>query len=99
MEVLSVDYTKLLARAKNLCDECIKIKENLDKLIDTTENLDIFWDGDASTVFIVDINEDIAVMETLLYKIETNIKIITETIKGYQETEKIVNQIIGGMKL
>lgn len=99
MEVLSVDYTKLLARAKNLCDECIKIKENLDKLIDTTENLDIFWDGDASTVFIVDINEDIAVMETLLYKIETNIKIISETIKGYQETEKIVNQIIGGMKL
>jgi len=99
VEILKVDYVGLLAKAKRLCSEYAKIKNNIDKLMEVTEDMDIFWDGDANTVFIVHMNEDIAIMETLLYKMETNIRIIMETIRGYQETEKIVNQIIGGLRL
>lgn len=99
MESLNVDYVLLQEKGKLAQHTCVKIKSNLKDIAEKIADLDIFWDGDSNATFITAINSDIAYAMTLLVKIQDNLKLLSSAIEEYQNTEIIVHNIIGGLKI
>lgn len=99
MEVINVDYVKLLLEAKSMGNKCSEIDKNIQTIVEVMEDIDIFWDGDSNEHYKLRFQEDIAFMETVILAIRCVIKQLIEIIQSYQETEKIVEQIIGGIKI
>lgn len=75
-------------------DCCHEIYSVLSDLVDVTKNLDIFWDGDANSSFITQVNEDLIHSETILYALRECIKLFGEAISEYQNIERTVGRII-----
>lgn len=99
MEAFMVDYASLMTRLQELSEKCIRVEENVREITEVTENLDIFWDGDANGAFVMAINEDIAFIEAVIICLRTNIRLLNMAYKEYQETEKVINKIIGGLRM
>lgn len=97
MEVISVNYMLLKDQLRFLALRCMDIEQNMKDVAEATENMDIFWNGDANATFVMGINEDIASIEALILKIRGAVKLLNEALKEYQETEKVIEQIIGGL--
>lgn len=99
MEILSVDYVLLISMAKELNQKCTCVEKEIKRLADVTETLDIFWDGESNVEFIMNINEDIVYMEAVICNTRNMIKLLLESVEAYQDTEKVINQMIGGLTL
>lgn len=99
MEAVGVNYEILLAKLKELRSQCVEIEKNVKLLIEYTQKIDIFWDGDANEVFVTGINEDIAIAETTVLGIRNRLNELTDIIISYQSTESVIRQIVGGIKL
>lgn len=97
MEIFSADYVQFKNRLERLSECLIRVENNVREITDATENLDIFWDGDANGAFVMAINEDIAYIEAVLMKIRKYIDLLNTAYKEYQEAEKVINIIVGGM--
>lgn len=99
MELLSVDYRNLLSCSKELREKCLMVERNISKVCDITQELDIFWDGDANAQFVTVINENLIFMESVIINIRTVISDLIRIIEEYQDTEKVVSQIVGGIRI
>ena len=99
MEVFAADYIKLCDGTKSLGNRCRELEEIIRKIAEDTENLDIFWDGDANGAFVMAINDDLAFIESVLMKIRECIRGLNSVYKEYQENEKVVQRIVEGMKI
>jgi len=99
METFSADYNAFYRHVRELSNKCIGLEKNISEITDATENLDIFWDGDANNAFILAINEDLAIIGAILLKIRKCIVILNTAYREYQETEKVINSIVGGIRL
>lgn len=99
MELLSVNYKNLLGSSKELRKKCLLVEEDVSRVCDITQELDIFWDGDANAQFITAINENLIFMETVIINVRTVISDLIKIIEEYQDTEKVVSQIVGGIRI
>lgn len=96
---INIDYVKLNEnniRLNELNENLLLCISHLEMV---TDNLEIFWEGEADNNFHTAINTDYAAFKLLINDIEGSIKRLQEGLDSYQKTEVLVNQMIGGIKL
>ena len=79
-----------------MCENVNLLKDELKSLTDYVENLDIFWDGDANEAYKVRIYAQLYKMNETLNEFTEVCKETEGAIRAYQETEKVVGQLIAG---
>lgn len=99
MNTLAADYIGMNSGLKTLAFNLNRMQEEIRSLASGCRHLDIFWDGDANSEFVRIIDEDIVYMQTVLFSIRTLIEALDTIIDEYQENEKVINRMIGGMKI
>lgn len=81
-----------------MSEEIQTVMKNIKTLSEYIDNLDIFWDGDASCAYKIKVYADIDAMTNILEEFTTLMKLCDTALCSYQETEKVVQQLIGGFK-
>lgn len=99
MDILKAEYSYMRDSCVRMEDRCHEIYNVLSNLVDTTKDLDIFWDGDANSSFITQINEDLIHSETILYSLRESIRVFGEAISEYQNVERTIGKIIEDIRL
>lgn len=97
--VIYVEYSMLSVRLRELGRLISELETNIRNIVDLTDKVDIFWDGDSNAIFVAGLNENIACIETMIMKLRNTIKLVDDAIEDYQETEKVIENIIGGLKI
>ena len=92
------EYVSFYKRIQELKELTGRVRENIDSITEEVTTLDIFWDGDANAEFMTSVSEDIAFCNAILLKISLSIKMLDKAYSQYQEMEKVIEQIIGGIK-
>ena len=95
MEVISADYVGMLKEADELTNCRKKLGDEIRRLKYVMNDLDIFWDGEANEEFHLTLNEDFAVMETLLFGIKISSNLLKQAVSDYVDTENEINMLIG----
>lgn len=98
MDGFSINYALVRMRLKEVSRGINEVAGNLGKLTGYVENLDIFWDGDASEAFKNRVFSDIIKMQEVLERFTGLMKLCDEALLAYQDTEKVIQQLIGGYK-
>lgn len=98
MAELSVDYVSLREKMQRLSQLVVRLDAEVAKIADLTANLDIFWDGDANSVFVAAIAEDLIDTEVIMMRIRKTVKLIGNAMDIYMENEKEVKRMIEELK-
>lgn len=98
MDGFSINYALVRVRLKRVSQGINEVTGNLENLTGYVENLDIFWDGDASEMFKKRVYSDIDQMKEVLERFTGLMKLCDEALLAYQDTEKVIQQLIGGYK-
>ena len=95
MSVLNVDYVALRNSITCLSDLLVKIGAEVNKIIDYTKDLDLFWDGAANTAYVSRVGEDISTIAGISLKVRDTIRILGLVLDVYMENEKEIGRITG----
>lgn len=98
-EIFEADYVRIADSLRECSKKCSQMEAGIRSLTDAVQNLDIFWNGDANTMFITNLNEDIACIEVFLAKVRQFVRDGMDALEQYQENEKVIEQIVTGINL
>lgn len=93
-----MNYALIRVRLRKLSEQIQITMSSIEKLSGYIENLDIFWDGDANCAYKIRVYADIEMMISVLSEFIDLLKLCDSALFSYQETEKVVQQLIGGFK-
>ena len=93
MDEICIDYHELGKRIKDLAHTYSKIASEVAKLAEYTENLDIFWDGDANTAYINRISEDLTEAGIITAGVRNLVNSAKEALNIYLDHEKQIERI------
>lgn len=97
MEPIKADYVGMINKSDELWKLAYRLMDEIVRISDVMENIDIFWDGEANTEFKLSLNEDFVVMQALCLHIKLSAKLIKDAVMAYVETERLIETIIGGL--
>lgn len=96
MEGFSINYVLINMKLREIGDHINAFSEEIRKLTEYAENLDIFWDGDANDAYKIRLYGDIGWMMSTVSKVTELMEMCDKALTSYQETEKVIQQMIGG---
>lgn len=99
MEGFSINYVIFQKRLHEVAAHLNSLGKEINSLTEYVENLDIFWDGDANNAYKIRVYSDIDKMNACIENTYELMKMCDEAVANYQETEKVVMQMIGGFRI
>ena len=99
MYSIYVDYTLLRNRLDRLSELVAATGEEIGKIAEYTANLDIFWDGDANSAYILRISEDLIDIDVIMMRIRETVHAAVSAFDMYQENERRISRMIGEYRI
>lgn len=99
MDGFSINYMIISKRLKEVGEHINLLTKELSKLAVYVENLDIFWDGDANNAYKIRVFRDINRLSESMAEVVELMELCDSALKSYQDTEKVISQMIGGFKI
>ncbi len=94
MNEIGIDYIKVRAKIKRLSDLYAELAKEINRIAESSADLDIFWDGDANAAFVLGIEEDMVRTAVLLTGIRDAIRCARTVFDDYQVNERQVRMIL-----
>ena len=98
MQPLSAVYTRMNSLLTEMGTVSQQFGREISMLQDKLKNLGISWEGAAYDEYSRALLEDLMIMEMTAANIRLMYGLLYRGLTGYQQTEKQVNDLIGGMK-
>ncbi|MCR5831961.1 MAG: hypothetical protein K6G67_07480 [Lachnospiraceae bacterium] len=98
MNDLSIEFCPLGEKIKELFKLYIALCKEIENTAESVQKLDIFWDGDANYAYITRIQKDMLAAGKLLMSIRETIMLASKAYGLYNENEKRIKRMIGGMR-
>ena len=99
MEGFGINYVIFSKRLKEAGNRLFSLSQEISGLAEYVRNLDIFWNGDANNAYRIKVFGDIARMGECIEEVIELVTLCDEAVKAYQETEKVIAQMIGGFRI
>ena len=98
MSEILIEYGMLRERINKLFELHAGLCDIFEKTAGDAERLDIFWDGDANFAYVSRIEKDLLAAEKVLLSVGNTIRLAARAFEIYNENEKRVKQMIGGVR-
>ena len=92
---LDVDYVALKKGINTLYELYLKLNGEVEHIAEYTGNLDIFWDGDANSVYMERVSQGLIDIGAMLLRIRKSIRTLNTAFSIYMAGEKEVARIVG----
>ena len=89
-----MDYALLREGIRSLSELCCRLSTEVERIAGYTENMDIFWDGDANSAYMSAVSADLVEMGAVLLRIRRTVKAADNAFAAYMENEKKVSAVI-----
>lgn len=94
MTCINVDYVSFKDKTAELTDLLIRLGNEMERIAEITQNMDIFWDGDANAAYVQKISEDLVKMGIIVMHIKETAGITRRALAVYMRSEAEVSRII-----
>lgn len=98
MRTFIADYKALHMGVNDLSQKCRQVEIIIYDLAEVAADLDIFWSGEANDAYITRVNRDLIMANTTVTEVIEIVRSLAKALEEYQENEKVVNRLAGGMK-
>ena len=94
MTDIKADYALFREKILALSDMLIRLDREIGQIACYTEDLDIFWDGDANTAYISETGEDLVRMEAVVLCIRETVASARKAFDLYMRNEREVKKVL-----
>lgn len=95
--VIRANYRKMNDRLKRLYEIANATEEEIQRMVDLVDNLQIFWDGYANEEYLIKFDTDMGHASILLEKLKDTAILINNALEKYQRCEQEIAMKISSM--
>jgi len=96
--LIMAEYRQLFEKLMRIKELSKEIKEEIRRMNDIVDSLDIFWDGEANESFMLKLNAGLCNAKLLVSRINKSSYFLSYILKRYQNSERLISEMINGVK-